>query len=78
MGNLSALRIVRMTRTKSNVIEHPQLEALVEAEFAKVSDGYHLARWIVPLVGVTIGGIFLPIACFANCILHLAYPKFMV
>lgn len=62
MGNLSALRLVRMARTKSGVIEHPQLEALVEAEFAKVSDGYHLARWIVPLVGFAIGGVFLPIA----------------
>lgn len=62
MGNLSALRIVRMARTKSNVVEHPQLEALVDSEFAKVSEGYHLARWIVPLIGATIGGVFLPLA----------------
>jgi hypothetical protein len=67
MGKLSALRIVRAAWTGSRHAEYPKLEALVEAEFSKVSDGYHLARWIVPLVGLVVGtAVFLPLTLLAH------------
>ncbi len=66
MGKLSVLKIVRMTRPQA-FPELSSLEALVDDEFAKVSDGWHLARWIVPLCGVLVGGgVFLPLALWGH------------
>lgn len=59
MSTLAPLRIARWFRRSSNPPEYPHLEALIEQESAKVTDGYHYARWIVPLVGAG-----LALACF--------------
>lgn len=72
MGKLSVLRLVRGARPNSKYPELPNLEALVEEEFGKVSDGWHLARWIVPLCGFVVGGgVFLPLA-------RMAHPLFLI
>jgi len=67
MGKLIPLRVARWARGRSAGPELLHLEALVEQECEKVSDGYHYARWIVPLVGTVLGfGLFLPIAISAQ------------
>lgn len=44
-------------------VNSPHIEALIDRESAKMMDGYHYARWIVPLVGAALGfGLFLPLA----------------
>jgi hypothetical protein len=63
MSKLTGLRIVRWALGRGQDGERPHLEALIEREAAKMKDGYHYARWIVPLVGVVLaGGLFLPLA----------------
>lgn len=59
MSRLTLLRVARWAKGKKAKAEFPNLETLIEEEAIKVSDGYHYARWIVPLVGV-----FLAVACF--------------
>lgn len=67
MGKLSVLRLIRKARPLSSDPELPSLEALVEDEFSKVSDGWHLARWIVPLSSLVVGGaVFLPLMLFVH------------
>lgn len=66
MGRLTALRIARWVR-KSDANAYPNLEALIEREAEKVTDGYHYAYWIVPLVGTILGlGVFLPLALLVH------------
>lgn len=63
MSRLTLLRVARWAKGKEADAEHPHLETLIEEETAKVSDGYHYARWIVPLVGLGLGAAcFLPLA----------------
>lgn len=63
MGKLTVLRVARWARGGSKVSEHPHLETLIDAESVKVGDGYHLARWICPLVGLFFAlAMFLPMA----------------
>lgn len=67
MGKLSVLRLIRKARPLSGDPELPNLEALVEDEFSKVSDGWHLARWIVPLSSLVVGGgVFLPLTVWGH------------
>jgi len=63
MSSLSWLRAVRKVPGLNKQPTYPDLEALVEAEAEKTGDEYHIARWVVPLVGVAAGtAIFLPLA----------------
>ncbi|MBV6457811.1 MAG: hypothetical protein HONBIEJF_00931 [Fimbriimonadaceae bacterium] len=63
MSRLTLLRIARWAKGKKADTEHPNLETLIDEESVKVSDGYHYARWITPLVGLTLAaGCFLPLA----------------
>jgi hypothetical protein len=72
MGKLTVLRVARWARGASNSPEHPHIEALVEQEADKVSDGFHYARWIVPLVG-----LFFAVACFLPLALTV-HPLFWI
>lgn len=72
MGKLSVLRIIRMTKPNPRDCELPNLEALVEDEFGKVSDGWRLASWIVPLSACAVGAaVFLPLTL-------LFHPLFVI
>lgn len=63
MSRLTLLRIARWAKGKKADTEHPNLETLIDEESIKVSDGFHYARWITPLVGITLAaGCFLPLA----------------
>ncbi len=66
MGKLRALQIVRWKQTKSSESPYPNLEALIDEESGKVSNGWHLARWIVPPCSLVAGGVFLPLALQAH------------
>lgn len=67
MSRLTALHLARWFRKRGVSEELPHLESLVEAEADKVIDGYHLARWIVPLAGVVVGlGVFLRLAMLVH------------
>lgn len=59
MSRLTCLRIARWVKGNRADLEYPNLETLVDEEAVKVTDGYHQARWIAPLVG-----LFFSLACF--------------
>lgn len=55
--------LARLWRGIDALAEFPNLAALLAQEGDKVSDGYHYARWIVPVVGAVLGlAVFLPLA----------------
>lgn len=72
MSRLTILRVARWAKGKGEESGYPNLETLVEEESVKVSDGYHYARWIVPLVGV-----FFSAACFLPLALTV-HPLFWI
>lgn len=72
MSKLTALRMARWARRSSNPPEHPNFEALIEQETQKIADGFHYARWIVPLVGA-----FFSLACFLPLALTV-HPLFWI
>lgn len=72
MSSLIFLRIARWAKGKKRGAEYPNLETLIDEEAVKVSDGYHQARWIVPLVGLT-----LSVACFLPLALKV-HPLFWI
>lgn len=59
MGKLTLLRFARWAKRSNDIAEYPNLETLIDEEAVKVTDGFHYARWIVPLVG-----LFFSVACF--------------
>lgn len=78
MSTLAPLRIARWFRRSSNPPEYPHLEALIEQESAKVTDGYHYARWIVPLVGVSVAlACFLPLALTVHSLFWIGSAGFV-
>ncbi|MGE0001672.1 MAG: hypothetical protein AB7F50_01665 [Fimbriimonadaceae bacterium] len=67
MSRLTLLRVARWAKGRVADAEYPHLETLVDEETAKVSDGYHYARWIVPMVGVGLAAAcFLPLALIGH------------
>lgn len=78
MSTLAPLRIARWFRRSSNPPEYPHLEALIEQESAKVTDGYHYARWIVPLVGLSVAlACFLPLALTVHSLFWIGSAGFV-
>lgn len=64
---MSWLRFARKLPGLNKQPTYPDLEALVEAEAEKTGDEYHIARWVVPLVGVGAGVlVFLPLSIFVS------------
>lgn len=67
MGRLTLLRLARWAKRSNDIAEYPNLETLVDEEGVKITDGFHYARWIVPLVGLFFAAAcFLPLALTVN------------
>ncbi len=63
MSALSWLRIVRRVPGLGSQPELPNLETLIDEEALKTKDGFHIARWVVPLVATVVGtAVFLPLS----------------
>lgn len=78
MGRLTLLRAARWVTGRANKPDHPHLETLIEEESVKVMDGFHYARWIVPLVGAGLSlAMWLPLALTVHSLFWIGFAGFM-
>lgn len=78
MGRLTILRAARWLTGRANKPDHPHLETLIEEESVKIMDGFHYARWIVPLAAAGLSlALWLPLALTIHPLFWIGFAGFL-